>query len=136
MLDHVYTIVCVSPPQPPPGHNMSYDPLGGGPDAMLDSLTQQLREAEVRRAEAERAHQVCHVSTAKAKIRSKNTNTPTVTEQQNNQQICQTTTNNCIIFEIFLSCTIVYCIIYLCLLCVCISIQPSLEWLCMLYMWI
>lgn len=50
---------------------MSYDPLGGGggaiggmSDAMLDSLSLQLREAEVRRAEAERAHQVCQVSTA------------------------------------------------------------------------
>lgn len=37
---------------------MSYDPLGIS-DAMLDSLSLQLREAEVRRAEAERAHQVC-----------------------------------------------------------------------------
>lgn len=36
---------------------MSYDPLGIS-DAMLDSLSLQLREAEVRRAEAERAHQV------------------------------------------------------------------------------
>lgn len=43
---------------------MSYDPLGGVPDAMLDSLSMQLRDAEVRRAEAERAHQVCQVSTA------------------------------------------------------------------------
>lgn len=34
---------------------MSYDPLS---DAMLDTLSLQLREAEVRRAEAERAHQV------------------------------------------------------------------------------
>lgn len=40
---------------------MSYDPLGIS-DAMLDSLSLQLREAEVRRAEAERAHQVGHVA--------------------------------------------------------------------------
>lgn len=50
----------------PHRRNMSYDPLGGVSDAMLDSLTVQLREAEVRRAEAERAHQVCHVSTAQS----------------------------------------------------------------------
>lgn len=37
---------------------MSYDPLGQVSDAMLDSLSMQLRDAEVRRAEAERAHQV------------------------------------------------------------------------------
>lgn len=36
---------------------MSYDSLGVS-DAMLDSLSLQLREAEARRAEAERAHQV------------------------------------------------------------------------------
>lgn len=36
---------------------MSSDPLRMS-DAMLDSLTVQLREAENRRAEAERAHQV------------------------------------------------------------------------------
>ena len=36
---------------------MSYDTLGVS-DAMLDSLSLQLREAEARRAEAERAHQV------------------------------------------------------------------------------
>lgn len=36
---------------------MSYDALGVS-DAMLDSLSLQLREAEARRAEAERAHQV------------------------------------------------------------------------------
>lgn len=35
---------------------MSSDPLRS--DVMLDSLTHQLREAESRRAEAERAHQV------------------------------------------------------------------------------
>lgn len=46
--------------------NMSYDPMGVVSDAMLDSLSVQLREAEVRRAEAERAHQVCHVSTAQS----------------------------------------------------------------------
>lgn len=36
---------------------MSSDPLRVS-DVMLDSLTHQLREAETRRAEAERAHQV------------------------------------------------------------------------------
>lgn len=36
---------------------MSYDGLGLS-DAMLDSLNLQLRDAELRRAEAERAHQV------------------------------------------------------------------------------
>lgn len=36
---------------------MSYDTLGVS-DAMLDSLSLQLREAEARRADAERAHQV------------------------------------------------------------------------------
>lgn len=37
---------------------MSYDGIGIS-DTMLDSLSLQLREAELRRAEAERAHQVC-----------------------------------------------------------------------------
>lgn len=36
---------------------MSYDGIGVS-DTMLDSLSLQLREAELRRAEAERAHQV------------------------------------------------------------------------------
>lgn len=36
---------------------MSYDALGVS-DAMLDSLSIQLREAEVRKFDAERAHQV------------------------------------------------------------------------------
>lgn len=40
---------------------MSSDPLRVS-DAMLDSLTHQLREAENRRAEAERTHQVSHVN--------------------------------------------------------------------------
>lgn len=40
---------------------MSSDPLRVS-DVMLDSLTHQLREAESRRAEAERAHQVRNVS--------------------------------------------------------------------------
>lgn len=37
---------------------MSYDGIGLS-DTMLDSLNLQLREAELRRSEAERAHQVC-----------------------------------------------------------------------------
>lgn len=36
---------------------MSYDALGVS-DAMLDSLSMQLREAEARKFDAERAHQV------------------------------------------------------------------------------
>lgn len=36
---------------------MSYEALYAS-DTMLDSLSLQLREAELRRAEAERAHQV------------------------------------------------------------------------------
>lgn len=38
---------------------MSYDGIGVS-DTMLDSLTLQLREAELRRTDAERAHQVCN----------------------------------------------------------------------------
>ena len=34
-------------------------------DAMLDSLSMQLRDAEARRAEAERAHQVSWLAVAK-----------------------------------------------------------------------
>lgn len=43
---------------------MSYDGIGVS-DTMLDSLALQLREAEFRRTEAERAHQVCSYCTEK-----------------------------------------------------------------------
>jgi hypothetical protein len=39
---------------------MSNEALWKTSDAILDSLSLQLREAESRRAEAERAHQVSH----------------------------------------------------------------------------
>lgn len=43
---------------------MSYDGIGVS-DTMLDSLSLQLREAELKRTEADRAHQVCYFYCAK-----------------------------------------------------------------------